>query len=49
MEVENADRKILGDALATSFNDFEKSKLIEDAGKPLRWLWITTKEMTLAN
>lgn len=40
-EVENADRKIQGDALATSFNDFGKSQLIEDAGKGLRmdFLW----------
>lgn len=32
-EVENADRKIPGDAQATSFNDFGKNQLIEDAGK----------------
>ena len=35
-EVENADGKILGDALNTSFNDFGKIQLIEDAGKNLR-------------
>ena len=35
-EVENADGKIPGDALATSFNDFGKIQLIEDAGKNLR-------------
>ena len=40
-EVENADRKIPGDAQATSFNDFGKNQLIEDAGKSLRmdFLW----------
>ena len=35
-EVENADGKIPGDALNTSFNDFGKIQLIEDAGKILR-------------
>lgn len=35
-EVENADGKIPGDALNTSFNDFGKIQLIEDAGKTLR-------------
>ena len=35
-EVENADGKIPGDALTTSFNDFGKIQLIEDAGKSLR-------------
>jgi len=35
-EVENADGKIPDDALATSFNDFGKIQLIEDAGKSLR-------------
>ncbi|MDD4535252.1 MAG: RHS repeat-associated core domain-containing protein, partial [Prevotella sp.] len=35
-EVENVDGKIPGDALATSFNDFGKIQLIEDAGKNLR-------------
>ena len=35
-EVENTDGKIPGDALTTSFNDFEKIQLIEDAGKSLR-------------
>ena len=35
-EVENADGKIAGDALTTSFNDFGKIQLIEDAGKSLR-------------
>ena len=35
-EVENTDGKIPGDALTTSFNDFGKIQLIEDAGKSLR-------------
>ena len=35
-EVENADGQIPGDALNTSFNDFGKVELIEDAGKNLR-------------
>ena len=35
-EVENADGKIPDDALTTSFNDFGKIQLIEDAGKNLR-------------
>ena len=35
-EIENADGKIPGDALNTSFNDFGKIQLIEDAGKILR-------------
>lgn len=35
-EVENTDGKIPGDALTTSFNDFGKIELIEDAGKNLR-------------
>ena len=35
-EVENADGKIPSDALTTSFNDFGKIQLIEDAGKNLR-------------
>ena len=35
-EVENADGQIPGDALNTSFNDFGKIELIEDAGKNLR-------------
>ena len=35
-EVENADGKIPGDALTTSFNDFGKIQLVEDAGKSLR-------------
>ena len=35
-EIENADGKIPGDALNTSFNDFGKIQLIEDAGKNLR-------------
>ena len=35
-EVENADGKIPGDALVTSFNDFGKIQLIEDVGKNLR-------------
>ena len=34
--MENADRKIPGDVLTTSFNDFGKIQLIEDAGKRLR-------------
>ncbi len=34
--MENADRKIPGDVLTTSFNDFGKIQLIEDAGKSLR-------------
>ena len=40
-EVENTDGKIPGDALTTSFNDFGKIELIEDAGKNLRmdFLW----------
>lgn len=32
-EVENTDGKIPGDALTTSFNDFGKIQLIEDAGQ----------------
>ena len=35
-EVENADGKILGEALTTSFNDFGKIEPIDDAGKNLR-------------
>ena len=35
-EVENADGKIPGEALNTSFNDFGKVQLIEDVGKNLR-------------
>ena len=35
-EVENTDGMIPGDALTTSFNDFGKIQLIEDAGKNLR-------------
>ena len=35
-EVENIDGKIPGDVLTTSFNDFGKIQLIEDAGKSLR-------------
>jgi hypothetical protein len=35
-EVENTDGKIPGEALNTSFNDFGKIQLIEDAGKSLR-------------
>ena len=35
-EVENTDGKIPGDALITSYNDFGKIQLIEDAGKNLR-------------
>lgn len=35
-EVENTDGKIPGDALTTSFNDFGKIQLVEDAGKNLR-------------
>ena len=35
-EVENTDGKIPGDALTTSFNDFGKIQLIEDADKSLR-------------
>ena len=35
-EVENADGKIPGEALTTSFNDFGKIELIDDAGKNLR-------------
>ena len=35
-EVENTDGKIPGDAMITSFNDFGKIQLIEDAGKNLR-------------
>jgi len=35
-EVENTDGKIPSDALTTSFNDFGKIELIEDAGKNLR-------------
>ena len=35
-EVENVDGTIPDDALATSFNDFGKVQLIEDAGKDLR-------------
>ena len=35
-EVENTDGKIPGDALTTSFNDFGKIQLIEDAGKSRR-------------
>ena len=35
-EVENTDGKIPGDALTTSFNNFGKIQLIEDAGKSLR-------------
>lgn len=35
-EVENADGKIPGEALNTSFNDFGKIQLIEDTGKGLR-------------
>ena len=35
-DVENTDGKIPGDALTTSFNDFGKIQLIEDAGKSLR-------------
>jgi len=35
-EVENVDGKIPSDALVTSFNDFGKIQLIEDAGKNLR-------------
>ena len=35
-EVENADRKIPGYTLYTSFNDFGKIQLIEDTGKNLR-------------
>ena len=35
-DVENTDGKIPGDALTTSFNDFGKIQLIEDAGKNLR-------------
>lgn len=34
--MENTDGKIPGDALTTSFNDFGKIQLIEDAGKSLR-------------
>lgn len=36
IEVENANGEIPGDALSTSFNDFGKVQLIEDAGKGLR-------------
>ena len=35
-EVENADGKIPGEALTTSFNDFGKIEFIDDAGKNLR-------------
>ena len=35
-EVDNTDGKIPGDALTTSFNDFGKIQLIEDAGKNLQ-------------
>ena len=35
-EVENADGKMPGEALTTSFNDFGKIELIDDAGKNLR-------------
>ena len=35
-EVENADGKIPGETLTTSFNDFGKIELIDDAGKNLR-------------
>ena len=35
-EVENADGKIPGEALITSFNDFGKIELIDNAGKNLR-------------
>ena len=35
-EVENADGKLPGEALTTSFNDFGKIEFIDDAGKNLR-------------
>ena len=46
-EVENADRKIPGDAQTTSFNDFGKNQLIEDAGKSLGmdFLWASAGKM----